>query len=47
MKKSERIIWRVEAEQKTKELYPKWNKKQINRFVNAVEASLEKDGFFN
>lgn len=27
MKKSERIIWRVEAEQKTKELYPKWNKK--------------------
>ena len=42
-----RIIWRVESEEKAKKEHPDWNKKQVNAFIDAIEALLDKEGFFN
>ncbi len=46
MKKSEYIIWECETLDKIKELHPKWNNEQVQKYFSAVKAALKKQGFF-
>ena len=34
------IIWRAEAKMKAKEMFPHYSKKQIEKYVDAVEKKI-------
>lgn len=47
MSKSEYIIWKCETEEQIRGQHPNWNNEQVKKYLSAVKAILEKDGFFD
>ena len=47
MRKSEYIIWRAETREQIEKDHPDWTKDQVQEFLEKVEASLRKRGFFD
>lgn len=47
MLKSEYIIWRAETREQIEKDHPDWTKDQVQEFLEKVEASLRKRGFFD
>lgn len=47
MRESEYIIWRAETREQIEKDHPDWTKDQVQEFLEKVEASLRKRGFFD
>lgn len=47
MRESEYIIWKAETKEQIEKDHPDWTKDQVQEFLEKVEASLRKRGFFD
>ena len=44
MTRSEYIIWRAESREQVEKEHPAWNRMQVTKYLNAIEAILEQKG---
>lgn len=46
LSEAEYIVWKCETLEQVREKHPKWNDEQVRKYYSAVNAILERKGFF-